>query len=137
MCSFLVFAFAASGMLLNIWSAFVYESFNRGELYLIAAFCFSLACELKVLFIVVKNTTNISELFRQEKYRFIRYGCLAIGTILFLAGSITQLLEPQPNSNRLLAGLLNSLGGIFFASSVIVLLRKDLHRGYAKFNYTM
>lgn len=60
MCSFIVFAFAASGMLLNIWSAFVYPTFNKGELYLIAAFCYSLACELKVLFIVVKNTTNIS-----------------------------------------------------------------------------
>lgn len=60
MCSFIVFAFAASGTLLNIWSAFTYPSFNKGELYLVAAFCYSLACELKVLFIVVKNTANIS-----------------------------------------------------------------------------
>lgn len=60
MCSFLVFGFAALGLLLNIWSAFVYESFNKGELYLIAAFCFSLACELKLLFIVLKNTAAIS-----------------------------------------------------------------------------
>lgn len=36
-----------------------------------------------------------------------------------------------------MAGMVNSLGGVLFASSVIVLLKKDLHRGYAKFNYTM
>ena len=131
MCSFLAFAFAASGLLLNIWSAFVYPAFNKGKLYLIAAFCFSLACELKVLFIVIRNTANISELFRQEKYRFIRFGSLAFGTICFLAGSIMQLLEAQPGSARLLAGVVNSVGGVFFASSVVVLLRKDLHRGYA------
>jgi hypothetical protein len=75
----------------------------------------------------------ISAIVKQEKYRFVRFGCMTLGSILFLAGSVSLQIESGSKEN-LTAGILNLLGGLLFACSVFMLFKTPDHVGYAKFD---
>jgi hypothetical protein len=88
---------------------------------------------LKILLIVVGNKVYISELLRQEKFQFIRFGALTLGTILFLTGAAVYLIDNGQEDASSIAGIANTIGGLFTAFSAIVLFKRDQHKGYEKF----
>jgi hypothetical protein len=115
------------GNCLYVWSSSAYEGFNSGVGYMVGEFFVSLAYELKILALVLTEK-SFKRLLRQEKRRFFRYVCIALGTMFFLIASI--VLELELEAGAWAAGLANSLAGVAFLISVALLVRRDAHKGY-------
>lgn len=116
------------------YSSFIYEELNKGELYLLGAFCYSLGYEIKVLALVVQEGRSIATIIRQEKYRFIRFGCVITGTLLFLTASVIVQLS---NEQSWTTGTISLCGGLLEAASAFFLFKKSKHVGYSKFEQEM
>lgn len=72
-------------------------------------------------------------LLRQEKSRFLRFASIAIGTIFFLAGTVMLELEEDVNGGLWRVAIMNMLAGLAYVTAMIVLFRRDPHKGYEKF----
>lgn len=127
---------AVLGNILYVCSTYIYEMFNKGELYLMAAFCVSASAELKILSIILKDGWLFSTLLKLEKNRLARFGFLTGGAIFFLAGSVILLLQSEQKIS-LAAGLTNSLGGIIYSISIYTMFRKDEPIGYEVFDQSI
>jgi hypothetical protein len=110
-----------AGLSCYFYSSLRYEELNKGELYLLGAFCFSLGYELKVLAIVIQEGRSMATIIRQEKYRFARLGCMIVGTLLFLGGSVMVQLNNEQSWG---SGALNLSGGLITATSAFLLFKK-------------
>lgn len=77
---------------------------------------------------------SMAAIIRQEKYRFIRLGCVIAGTLLFLGGSVTIQLY---NEQSWTSGIINLSGGLLVAASAFFLFKKSRHVGYSKFEQEM
>lgn len=84
---------AVLGNIMYVCSTYIYEMFNKGELYLMAVFCVSLSAELKVLSIILKDGRLFSTLLKLEMNRLARFGFLIGGAVFFLAGTVILLLQ--------------------------------------------
>lgn len=84
---------AVLGNILYVCSTYIYGMFNKGELYLMAAFCVSASAELKILSIILKDGRLFSTLLKLEKNRLARFGFLVGGAIFFLAGTVILLVQ--------------------------------------------
>lgn len=84
---------AVIGNILYVCSTFVYDMFNKGELYLMSAFFVSLSSELKILSVILKDGRLFSTILKLEKNKLARFGFMVGGTVLFLAGSVILLLQ--------------------------------------------
>lgn len=132
----LLCSIAVLGNILYVWSTYIYELFNKGELFLMAAFFVSLSSELKILSVILKDGRLFSILLKLEKNRLTRFGCLTCGTVLFLAGTIILLFQSEKEMS-LAAGLTNTIGGICYSISIYTMFRKDDPIGYEVFDQSI
>jgi hypothetical protein len=96
---------------------------------MMGAFCVSLAFELKILSIVIQEERTFHAIIKQEKYRFFRFGCAAVGALLFLGGSAAfQFVESRTWP---VAGL-NLASGVLHLISACLMFKKPEASGYRR-----
>lgn len=95
---------------------------------MLGEFFLSLAYELKLLTLIL-HEKSLKQIMRQEKRRFLRYSSIALGTIFFLTATILLELAVHP----LVASIMNVLAGVCFLLSVLLLVKRDSHKGYEDF----
>lgn len=76
----------------------------------------------------------MSTIIRQEKYRFVRLGCVITGTLLFLGASVDVQLY---NEQSWTTGMMSVSAGLLVAASAFFLFKKSKHVGYSKFEQEM
>lgn len=116
------------GQACYLWSADESTQFNSGEGYLLATLFSSISSELKILALVMERR-NFQQIMLKEKHRFFQYGCLSVGSVIFLIGSLIFSLSKDKDWAAERAGVINCLGGIVYAAAIVMMWRKEKHPG--------
>jgi heme O synthase-like polyprenyltransferase len=103
-----------SGYLAYIYSSEAYKPFNNGIWFIWGAFLISCAAELKILTLVL-DKRQFDTIIRRGKGRFIQFGLVAMGNVIFLLGTLIFWKIPILSETGC---IFNFVGGCFVSLSI-------------------
>jgi hypothetical protein len=72
---------------------------------------------------------NFEQIMLKERHRFFQYGCMAVGSVVFLIGTLMISLIEDKQWAAEKAGLVNTLGGLIYAVSILMMFKKERYAG--------